>query len=149
MKKEFIIKFLLLSLILLIKCNDEEKSLNYEEEEYSDLYRNNYFKESLKEYLKEHNLFNNDKIIKPNDIKKIFIIVLTGQDKDSLPEEIVETFNKLSDYFINIYYKNSKEIRGKEFYDLVDMGAIFKKMEELFRDDTDDNWDESKESTGL
>ena len=145
MKKEFIIKFLLLSLILLIKCDD----VNNEEEEYSDLDRNNYFKESLKEYLKEHNLFNNDKIIKPNDIKKIFIIVLTGQDKDSLPEEIVETFNKLSDYFINIYYKNRKEIRGKEFYDLVDMGEIFKKMEELFRDDTDDNWDESKESTGL
>ena len=145
MKKEFIIKFLLLSLILLIKCDD----VNNEEEEYSDLDRNNYFKESLKEYLKEHNLFNNDKIIKPNDIKKIFIIVLTGQDKDSLPEEIVENFNKLSDYFINIYYKNRKEIRGKEFYDLVDMGEIFKKMEELFRDDTDDNWDESKESTGL
>ena len=125
-------------MILLNKCDDEEKSLNYEEEEeFSELYRNKFFKKSLKEYLIEHNLFNNDKLIKPIDIKKMFIIVFTGQDKDSLPEEIVETFNKLSEYFINIYYKDRKEIRGKELYDLVDMGEIFKKMEELFGDNPD------------
>ena len=149
MKKEIIIIFLLLSLILLIKCDDEEESLNNEEEEFSELERNNYFKESLKEYLIEHNLFNNEKLIKKTDINKIFINVLTGQEKDTLPEEIVETFNKLSDYFINIYYEHKKEIRGKEFYDLVDMGAIFKKMEELFGDNPDDTIHDSQESTGL
>ena len=139
-----IIFFLLLSFVLIIKCDDKlfEKE---EEEEYSDLNRNNYFKEALKEYLIEHNLYNNDKLIQPNDIKTIFLNVFTGQSKDSLPEEIVETFDKLSNYFINIYFKDRKEIRGKEFYDLVDINEIFIKMEELFPDNSDDD----KDSSGL
>ena len=143
MEKKSIIFFLLLSFVLIIKCDD--KSFEKEEEEYSDLNRNNYFKEALKEYLIEHNLYNNDKLIQPNDIKTIFLNVFTGQSKDNLPEEIVETFDKLSNYFITIYFKDRKEIRGKEFYDLVDINEIFIKMEELFPDNSDDD----KDSSGL
>ena len=144
MDKKSIIFFLLLSFVLIIKCDDKSFEKE-EEEEYSDLNRNNYFKEALKEYIIENNLYNNDKLIQPNYIKTIFLNVFTGQSKDNLPEEIVETFDKLSNYFINIYFKDRKEIRGKEFYDLVDINEIFIKMEELFPDNSDDD----KDSSGL
>ena len=138
METKIFLKFTLLVMILLvtilfIKCGEgqslEEEVLN--NEFYDESNRNTYFKNYFKEYLVKRKLFNSNKVVKPEEIKKIILEILSGSDEEHPIEQVGDALNQLCDYFINIYYKDKKEIRGKEIYNLIDINAIFKRLEQM------------------
>ena len=144
MKKRLILIFYIISLILLAKCDDqtsEDDSSSFE-----DYDSNKYFKESVKEYLIEHKLYDSDKIIKPEEMKIIFLGVITEGEPDGSPEYMGGIFGSLADYFVEKYYKDKKEIKGKDLYDLFDMNEISKKFEELMANNPFFNGSEEEEN---
>ena len=56
-----------------------------------------------------------------------------------------DTFEKLADFFINKYYKEKKEIRGKDIYDLIGITEISLKFEEFIDDKSEDEYDEDED----
>ena len=131
----FIILFL--SLVVLSKAQeDDQQDLtednNWEENnfDYDDFDSETYFKNSLKEYLVENQLFDSEKAIPRDQMKKIFADVIFDGEPDG-GEYMNEVFGQLSEYFINLYYKDRKEIKGKEIYDLIDIKEISMKFEQM------------------
>ena len=104
-----------------------------DENNYYDEDGDQYFRESLKQYLVERNLFESDQLIQPEEMKKIFLEVLTEGDAESSAEYFGGIFIELADHFVNEYYRERKEIRGKDIFDLINMDPISKKFEQLIR----------------
>ena len=135
MEKNLVIIFYIISLILLSKCDEKiEQASEDDSSSFDDYDPNKYFKESLKEYLIEHKLFDSDKVIKPDEMKIIFLGVITEGEPDDSPDYMGGLYGNLADYFVEKYYKDKKEIKGKDLYDLFDMNEISKKFEELMAD---------------
>ena len=132
MEKNFLFQILFLSLIFISKCQD---NLKYDEEEdyYSldDFNGEKLFKASLKEYLVQNNLYESDRIIKRDEMKKIFLDIITEGEPDNTPQYMEGIFQQLTEYFVNVYYKDRKELRGKDIYDLIDIMAISMKFEQM------------------
>ena len=136
-KKLFLIIFLL-SLIFNSKCkeniSEEEEEEDWEEgDDYDDFEGNAYFKQSLKEYLVANKLFGSDRLIKPDEMKKIFLDVISDGDPEGAGY-MERVFHDLTEYFVNTYYKDRPEIRGKDIYDLIDINAISMKFEQMMGD---------------
>ena len=141
MKKKLIF-VLVFSLIFLIKCdedyddsiyhNSEEEDYGYYDDDdyYYDRYGYGYFKASLKEYLVENKLFNSDRIIEPDEMKKIFLDVVT-EGPDNSPDYLKKTIDELADYFVELYYNEKRQIKGKDIYKLIDIEEISMKFDEL------------------
>ena len=142
--------FLILSIIFLSKSEEtpdpkKEKDDNNNEtfEEDGDLY----FKKTLKDYLVEKNLFDSDRIIEPDEMKKIFLESVTEGDAESSADYFGGIFIELADHFVNEYYKERKEIRGKDIYNLIELDPISKKFEQLMNDNSKYNGaDDNKEN---
>ena len=62
-------------------------------------------------------------------MKKIFLDVITEGDADGSLDYMGGIFKDLTEYFVNTYYKDRKEIKGKEIYDLIDINQISEKFE--------------------
>ena len=107
-----------------------------DENNYYDEDGDQYFRESLKQYLVERNLFESDQLIQPEEMKKIFLEVLTEGDAESSAEYFGGIFIELADHFVNEYYRERKEIRGKDIFDLINMDPISKKFEQLMSDNS-------------
>ena len=127
------------------KAEANENNNNDSFEEDGDMY----FKRTLKEYLVEKNLFESDRIIEPDEMKKIFLESVTEGDAESSGEYFGGIFIELADHFVNEYYKERKEIRGKDIYDLIHLDPISKKFEQLMNDNSkyngaDDNNENNK-----
>ena len=90
-----------------------------------------FFKNSLKEYLVEKNLFESERSIPREEMKKIFSDVVFDGEPEGGPEFMYGIFEQLREYFINTYYKDRKEIKGKEIYDLIDIKIISMKFEQM------------------
>ena len=122
MSKRILLTLILFFLITTIKSEDEEATMDEGEEMDDYVYDNydgeQYFKEIVKEYLERNNLWQNDKLIQPDELKKIFLDIIADGEEDSEPR-FKEAFDKLADFFIDKYYKEKKEIRGKDVYDLI------------------------------
>ena len=135
MKKRLMLIFYIISLILLAKCDEKVDQVSEDDNSsYDDYDPNKYFKESVKEYLIEHKLYDSDKVIKPDEMKIIFLGVITDGEPDGSPDYMGGLYGNLADYFVEKYYKDKKEIKGKDLYDLFDMNEISKKFEELIAD---------------
>ena len=67
-------------------------------------------------------------------MKKIFLEVITEGEAESSADYFGGIFNELADYFVNSYYVNKKEIKGKEIYDLIDINQISSKFEQMMGD---------------
>ena len=131
MAKEIFFFIYLISLLFIVKC-DELPLESWENNlDYDELDADRYFKDSLKEYLEENKLIDSERIIQPDELKKIFLDVITDGDPDSSLDYIQKMFEELADHFINLYYKERKTIRGKDIYDLFDINPISHKFEEL------------------
>ncbi len=131
MEKNFLFQILFLSLIFISKCQD---NLEYDEEEgysFDDFNGEKLFKASLKEYLVQNNLYESDRIIKRDEMKKIFLDIITEGEPDNTPQYMERIFQQLTEYFVNVYYKDRKELRGKDIYDLIDIMAISMKFEQM------------------
>ena len=157
--------FLILIIIYLISLIKSEKSTLDEEELDDDYVYDNYdgeqyFKEIVKEYLERNNSRQNDKLIQPDELKKIFLDIIADGEEDSEPR-FKEAFDKLADFFIDKYYKEKKVIRGKDVYDLIGITEISLKFDEILGlraeddededdddDDDDDNDDDNMDMVG-
>ena len=72
----------------------------------------------------------------------IFIEIISDGDPNSMIAYLGDTLRELTDYFMNLYYKEKKQIRGKDIYKLFDINAISKKLEELLTKDFQDEEEE-------
>ena len=124
MQKKFFIELLIFFSILLITKAEEES-------DNDDEYGTDYFKETLKQYLIGKNLFDSEEPVQPEEMKKIFLEVITEGEAESSADYFGGIFNELADYFVNSYYVNRKEIKGKQIYNLIDIEAISQKFEQM------------------
>ena len=136
---------LILSLFFLSKSEEtpepkveQDDNNNETFEEDGDLY----FKKTLKDYLVEKNLFESDRIIEPDEMKKIFLESVTEGDAESAADYFGGIFIELADHFVNEYYKERKEIRGKDIYNIIELDPISKKVEQLMNDNSKYNGEE-------
>ena len=67
-------------------------------------------------------------------MKKIFLEVVTEGDCESSLEYFGRILNELADYFVDSYFVNSKEIKWKEIYDLININHISDKFEQILGD---------------
>lgn len=133
--------FSFFSLILSQDIQEEEISEDFYYDNYDG---EQYFKEIVKDYLIEKNLWKSEKLIQPEELRKIFIdIIMDGEDYKN--GKLKDAFDKLVDYFIDKYYKDKKEIRGKDIYDLIGVTEISLKFEELIGDQKYDEEEDEDE----
>ena len=130
MSKKFIFLTIFFSFFSLILSQDIQEEEISEDFYYDNYDGEQYFKEIVKDYLIEKNLWKSEKLIQPEELRKIFIdIIMDGEDYKN--GKLKDAFDKLVDYFIDKYYKDKKEIRGKDIYDLIGVTEISLKFEEL------------------
>ena len=134
MSKKLYLLFIFLLIISLIH-SDEDINDYYELEDliYDKEDDENYFKEIVKNYLIKNKLWDDNKLIQPDELKKIFLDI-TSDGEDINDNKIKNIFDKLADYFIKRYYKVKKEITGKDIYKLMRVSQITFKFEELLKE---------------
>ena len=88
-----------------------------------------YFKELVKNYLIEKNLWESDKLIQPDEIRKLFIDIIN--EGEYMDNKLKNVFDKVINYFIEKYYKEKKDIKGKDLYDLININELIKKFDDL------------------
>ena len=132
MIKKYIFLIVIYSLIFVAKTNIEDE-INFPEEgfEFNFNEEDQYFKSSLKEYLVENKLFESERVIEPDELKKIFLDVITDDGPDNSPENMKKSLYELAEYFIERYYNDKKQIRGKDIYDLFDINDISAKFSDI------------------
>ena len=137
MKSMFIL-LIIISLILLNKSLDddefpEENSYDTFDDSFDD---SAFFKSSLKEYLLEKDLYDSNRPIKPNELRNIFLEVISEGDPKNIPSYLKNTFNKLAEYFIVKYYNEKKQIIGKDIINLFDINEINSQFDKIVGDTT-------------
>ena len=90
-----------------------------------------YFKELVKNYLIDKNLWESDKLIKPDEIRKLFIDVIN--EGEYMDNKLKNVFDKVINYFIEKYYKEKKDIKGKDLYDLININELIRKFDDLIK----------------
>ena len=128
MKKIYILIYAFTLLISSQSINDyiddliENYDLRYEES----------LKNHLKKYLIEHNLYESEKLVEPDELRKIFInMMYEGASIDEVDDFTKDMNEELARIFIKKYYKRKKEIRGKDIYDLININEIMQKYYQL------------------
>ena len=145
MNKIHLFFIILISLILLIQCETNDKNILEDDFDIEHLQEES-FNKFKKTYLTERNLIGSDVLIKREEMKKIFIDIMNQgvapEETDDYTKDLNEELAKI---FINKYYKKRKEIRGKDIYDLIDYYSINQKYYQLigeipFYDEEDENF---------
>ena len=90
-----------------------------------------YFKELVKNYLIEKNLWESDKLIQPDEIRKLFIDIIN--EGEYMDNKLKNVFDKVINYFIEKYYKEKKDIKGKNLYDLININELIRKFDDLIK----------------
>ena len=145
MDKKYIFLFIIFLIISISKCEEEE--LESEEEFEEDIYDNSAdvaaFQESLKDYLIKNDLYESDRLIEREEMKKIFLEIILDQDPEGTPDYLKGVIEYLTNHFMKVYYKKKKnEIRGKDIYDLIDILAISRKFQQLTGNPDYDDFEE-------
>ena len=150
-----LISFLLLLPIFLFKTNYIDDFLD----DFDIKYERN-LKKYLKKYLISNNLFNNERLVEIGEMRKIFLdVMLEGASLDEIDNNSKEIYEELAKIFLQKYYKENNEIRGKDLYDLINISEIIQKFYELngevplydddiedIMDDDDDDDNKNKDS---
>ena len=141
MNKKF---FSIISILFILIVNISSSSTKQEEdyEKAAEDYKNSYikeFKEKVKKYLTEKKLYKNESaLISKEEFKTIFKDIMSGGDEGNVSEGFGETFNSLTDFFIEDafpegveYLKGSKIHTFFEYENIIDkfnkyMGKISK-----------------------
>jgi len=91
-----------------------------------------YLKKFFLNYLNNNNLISSDKLITENEMKKIIVdIMLEGLSPSEIEENILMLYKELADIFIEKYYKEKKEIKGKDLINIIDIKELMQKYYEL------------------
>jgi len=106
---------------------EENKTDEYEIPKWD---KEKYFKEALTEFLVKHKLLNSTRIIKQKEMKKIFLDIMAYTDPDGY-YDFEFLFKDATKYFVDLYYRKYKEIRGKDIINLIDLNEISKKINEI------------------
>ena len=122
MIKNLFLILLLISILSLLKTENLIYE-NYDEEQY--------FKELVKNYLIDKNLWESDKLIKPDEIRKLFIDIIN--EGEYMDNKLKNVFDKVINYFIEKYYKEKKDIKGKDLYDLININELIRKFDDLIK----------------
>ena len=138
MLKNLFILIILLSYLSLLKAVDLIYD-NYDEDQY--------FKELIKDYLVEKNLWESDKLIKPDEIRKIFIDII-NEGKEYKNQKLKNAFEEVINYFIDKYYKEKKEIKGKDLYELININEVHLKFDELIKNKINDKKENENDIDG-
>ena len=153
MIKKYIFLIGIYSLIYVVKNNieDEINFPDFSEEgfDYNFNEEDHYFKSSLKEYLVENKLFESERVIEPDELKKIFLDVITDDGLENSPENMRKSLYELAEYFVERYYNEKKQIRGKDIYDLFDINDISAKYSDIVGDTINYNNDYNEEEDDL
>ena len=139
----FVVKTSIEDEIKLPDFPEEGFDYNFNEEE------DHYFKSSLKEYLVENKLFESERVIEPDELKKIFLDVITDDGPENSPENMRKSLYELAEYFVERYYNEKKQIRGKDIYDLFDINDISAKFSDIVGDTINYNNDYNEEEDDL
>ena len=139
----FVVKTSIEDEIKLPDFPEEGFDYNFNEEE------DHYFKSSLKEYLVENKLFESERVIEPDELKKIFLDVITDDGLENSPENMRKSLYELAEYFVERYYNEKKQIRGKDIYDLFDINDISAKFSDIVGDTINYNNDYNEEEDDL
>ena len=146
MKNKFIVFYILFLIISIYKCE-----LDYSEEEFDDdMYDPSNevaaFKETVKDYLVSHNLWESDRLIEKEELKKIFLDIILDESYDEASDYLKGVLEYLTNYFMNKYYKKKKnEIRGRDIYDLIDILEISRKFQQFTGNPDFDDFDYNDE----
>ena len=71
-------------------------------------------------------------VITENEMKKIIVdIMLEGLSPSEIEENILMLYKELADIFIEKYYKEKKEIKGKDLINIIDIKELMQKYYEL------------------
>ena len=111
-----------------VETKKEEKKA--EEFEIPKWDKEKYFKKALTEFLVKHKLINSTRIIKQKEMKKIFMDIMEYTDPDGY-YDFEFLFKDAMKYFVDLYYRKYKEIRGKDIINLIDVNEISKKINEI------------------
>ena len=147
MTKNLFLIIIIIYTFSLILCQNSTEDENMEDYTYDNYDGEQYFKEIVKEYLEEKNLWKSDKLIQPDELRKIFFDIITDGEESSDPK-FKEAFEKLADFFIDKYYKEKKEIRGRDIYDLIGITEISLKFDEFIDDKSNYNDDDDNNDDG-
>ena len=108
-----------------------------------------YLKNFFLNYLENNDLISSDKLVTEDDMKKIIIdIMLEGLSPNEVEENILTLYKDLADILIQKYYKEKKEIKGKDLINIINIKELMQTYYELngespiYDDDyifTDDN----------
>ena len=133
MSKKLISLYLIIifSILFIAQSEEEIEEISNIESDYDDGYGYDYFKDNLKQYLIQRKLFDSEEPVQKKELKEIFLDVITEGNEESLGEYFQKLFNELADYFVDSYFVNRKEIKGKEIYDLIDINQISEKFEQM------------------
>ena len=136
MSKKLISLYLIIifSILFIAQSEEEIEEISNIESDYDDGYGYDYFKDNLKQYLIQRKLFESEEPVQKKELKEIFLDVITEGNEESLGEYFQKLFNELADYFVDSYFVNRKEIKGKEIYDLIDINQISEKFQQMVGD---------------
>ena len=119
----------ILSYILIIDCKTnlvddvlDDYDIKYEE----------YLKNFFMNYLENNDLISSDKLVTEDDMKKIIIdIMLEGLSPNEVEENILTLYKDLADILIQKYYKEKKEIKGKDLINIINIKELMQTYYEL------------------
>lgn len=64
-------------------------------------------------------------------MRTIFLDVISEGEADSNPPHLRRIFAQMADHFVEKYYNDRKQIRGKDLYELFDINEIYGKFGEI------------------
>ena len=86
-----------------------------------------YLRNNLMQYLKEKGYINSEDLISQEDMKKIIVdLMLEGISPEEISENTMQTYIELSNVLTKKYYKESKEIKGKDLKKIINIKELTK-----------------------
>ena len=147
-KINILLIYLIIILLYIIDINCKTNLVDDVLDDY-DIKYEEYLKNFFLNYLENNDLISSDKLVTEDDMKKIIIdIMLEGLSPNEVEENILTLYKDLADILIQKYYKEKKEIKGKDLINIINIKELMQTYYELngespiYDDDyifTDDN----------
>ena len=147
-KINILLIYLIIILLYIIDINCKTNLVDDVLDDY-DIKYEEYLKNFFMNYLENNDLISSEKLVTEDDMKKIIIdIMLEGLSPNEVEENILTLYKDLADILIQKYYKEKKEIKGKDLINIINIKELMQTYYELngespiYDDDyifTDDN----------
>ena len=130
-KINILLIYLILLLLYIIDINCKTNLVDDVLDDY-DIKYEEYLKNFFLNYLENNDLISSDKLVTEDDMKKIIIdIMLEGLSPNEVEENILTLYKDLADILIQKYYKEKKEIKGKDLINIINIKELMQTYYEL------------------